>query len=209
MSMDKKSIAEKVSSGLVPGLIATGIGTVTGNPLAAFLPILTATPAAIRHEARLKKAFEEINEMLLQHEEKLKSLHDNEYAFVGELVNTVLRTTNEEKIGFLKLSIKNGIVDGKLNNERTTQVTRAIRDINASEANFLLKNIKYKIINVDFESKQKDDNSLTIASQSPEYELLGGLITLGLVPFTSKYADVDVYYFSDVAFDVVNLLKSD
>lgn len=203
--MEKETIIEKVSGNVLTNLGATAFSAVAGGPLAALLPALIQTPAARRHKKRIEKAFEEINKKLEEYGDKINEITDLHYKFVNEVASTILRTVDKKKIEYLKKAIQNGIEMPSLDEKTVTSLSRTIRDITTEEVAFLLKNISYKIIYLDFEGN--DEKSITIYSNSDEREVLSGLLALGLVIFTSKYVNVDAYYFSDTAFDIVNIFK--
>ena len=89
--------------------------------------------------------------------------------------------------------------------EEVNQLSRLLRDITVDEAKLLVDCIDYRTIFIDFEKEGNEE--YTIKKGSYEYEVLGGLVTLGLVHFSSRYADVDAYYFSDLAHKLVDILR--
>ena len=203
--MEKESIIEKISGNPLLNLGTTALSAAAGGPLAALLPLLAVTPAALRHNKRIEKAFEEINLKLNEMGSKLNDISDSHYKLVNEVVSSILRTTDEKKIDYLKKAIKNGLEMSSLDEKSATSLSRIIRDITANEVAFLLKSVSYKLIYVNLENK--DDGSLTVCKNTNEYELLSGLLALGLVTLTSTHAAVDAYYFSSIAYDVVNIFK--
>ena len=137
--MEKKSKIESLTGSLVTSLITTGIGVVTGGA-GAFLPLLTGSLAQKRHLERIEKAIREIEEYINNHDLKLKELTDSQYKIIGEAINYMLSTVNEEKIEYLKRAITNSFNDEfDYESDLETEVlTRILRDISAKEAEFIV-----------------------------------------------------------------------
>ncbi|MGO9016660.1 MAG: hypothetical protein ACLQF0_16995 [Dissulfurispiraceae bacterium] len=204
--MEKESKIEKISGNPLLNLSATALAAAAGGPLAALLPSLSGTLAASRHKKRIENAFEEINIKIEALGEKLKDITDSQYKLAMEFASIILRTTDDNKIEYLKKAIKNGLEIQYLDDKLATSLSRAIRDITAAEAAFLLKNIDYREIYVDY-AVPEGRNAITVNTKTEEYGILIGLSALGLVTLTSVYAGMDAYCFSDVAFEIVKLFK--
>jgi predicted RNase H-like nuclease (RuvC/YqgF family) len=203
--MEKESLVEKISGSLAVNLAATGISAAVGGPLAALLPVLSGTPAALRHKKRIERCLKELNQRLNEFGDRLRELTDEQFQFIAEVVNTILRTTNDEKIEILKNAVEKSLEKKTMEAEEVSQLSRLLRDITVEEAKLLVDCIGYSTIFIDFEKNGK--YNMTIKKATAEYEILGGLVTLGLVHFSSRYADVDAYYFSDLAHKLVNMLR--
>lgn len=202
----KKSNVEKVSGALTTGVLMTAVGVVSGNPLAAFLPLLAATPAARRHRERIEKSLMELHDRLVPLESQLQALTDAQFQYVGELASLIIRSTNEKKIEVLKRAIERGVASAEPIEKFGVQLARLLRDITPEEAAFLLDHAKYKEILIDFDAKG-DSSVAMIKKGTRDYELLGGLLTLGLIHYTQRRLQVDAYYFSDMARTLVEVLK--
>lgn len=202
----EKSAVEKLSGALTTGVLMTAVGVVSGNPLAAFLPLLAATPAARRHKDRIEKSLTELHERLLPLESQLATLTDAQFQYVGELAGSIIRSTNEKKIEVLKHAIERGVASAEPIERFGTQLARLLRDITPEEAAFLLEHEKYKEILIDFDAKN-ESGVVTVKRGTPDYELLGGLLTLGLLHYSQHRLQVDAYYFSDIARSLVEVLK--
>jgi hypothetical protein len=203
--MEKESMVEKISGNPAISLAATGFAATVGGFLAALLPVLAGTPAALRHKKRIENCFKDLNQSLEGVEKRLDKMSDNQFQFIADTVNTILHTTNDKKIELLKKAIYRSLEAEGIQTEEVTQLSRLLRDISVDEAKLLVDCIDYRTIFIDFEKEGNED--YTIKKDSSEYEVLGGLVTLGLVHFSSRYADVDAYYFSDLAHKLVDILR--
>jgi len=202
----EKSMVEKISGALTTSVLMTAVGVVSGNPFAAFLPLLAATPAAQRHKKRIEASLTDLNERLAHLESHVEKLTDAQLQYVGELANSIIRTTNDEKIEILKHAIEKGIISASPIERSGGQLARLLRDITPEEAAFLLDHEKYKEILVDFDDTN-DSSVATVKKGTRKYELLGGLLTLGLLHYSQHRLQVDAYYFSDIAEELVEVLK--
>lgn len=137
--MEKKSKLEALTSSWPITLAATGIGA-CGGVIGAFLPFLTGSLAQRRHIERIEKAIRAIEEYINKHDLKLKELTDSQYKIIGEAINCMLSTVNEEKIEYLKRAVKNSFndeLDSELGSEAEV-LTRILRDVSAKEAEFIV-----------------------------------------------------------------------
>ena len=175
----KPDWVEKISghpttSGAVTA-IATAFAATT--PAAIFLPVLTGTLAASRHERRLQEFIRDVTRQLEAHQNELNDLTDTQYQLISDAVASALHTVDRRKLEFLKLAITNSLnVDIPL--EQTAFIARAIRDISVEEAEFLLR-IGTRPITTDF--THRVDHSLQYVSpDSKDFMSLTGLVSLGL-----------------------------
>jgi len=206
--MEKESNIEKVSGNLFTSLAATAVSVAaTANPLVGFLPLLAATPAAIRHKKRVDATLEEISETLQHHDSLLRELSDSQYQFMAELVNVVLRTVDQKKLDYLKIAITKGAQAIAMTSEEATQLSRLLRDITADEAQFLVNHIDKKTVFIDFDKNIKK-YEMCVRRGSEEHKLFMGLCTLGLAAFSQKHFEVDAYHFVDIAHDLVRLITT-
>ena len=199
---DKPSMVEKISGNLIAeGAMAT-IGAFASFPLAPLLPVLSNSLANRRHRSRVEKALTEINRVLKEHEEKLKNLSDSQFKIINEAILTILQTTEDKKIEYLKLAIENNIEDEKVDLTFACEMSRILRDISADEIAFLVKNAHYSKIVFQDSTVGSD---LYVKPNSNEIMLVSGLISLGLIiPGTPTIDNISAYQFSPL---VQKLLK--
>jgi len=206
MVLQKPSVLEKISGSLPVVSTATALATYVGTPLAALLPVLSQAIATERHKKRVEKALEEIDLVLTQQEEKLKELSDAQYKLINEAILITLHTTEQEKIEFLKATIKNVLNQGPASISTATLMSRILRDITTDELLFLLKNSKYS--RIIFSEKSMNDQELYVDVHSKEGVIVSGLISLGLmVPGAATFDDVGRYQFSDLVKSVVEIVS--
>lgn len=139
MALEKPSLLEKISVSLPAVSTATVLATYVGTPLAALLPVLSQAIASERHNKRVEKALEEIDLVLTQQEQRLKELSDSQYKLINEVILTVLQTTEQEKIEFLKTAIRNTLNQEQMPISTATLISRILRDITVDELLFLRK----------------------------------------------------------------------
>ena len=132
-------------------------------------------------------------------------MSDNQFQFIADTVNTILHTTNDNKIELLKKAICRSFEAEGIQTEEVARLSRLLRDITVDEAKLLVDCIHYRTIFIDFE--KKDGENYTIKKGTSEYEVFSGLVTLGLVHFSSRHTDVDAYYFSDLAHKLIDILR--
>lgn len=186
---------------------ATAVAAGASVGAAIFLPILTGTLAARRHEERLAKFINDVSDELMGLERRLDELSDAQYQLIGDAVACALQTVNQEKLDYLRHVIRNSLsVD--IDPFNYAHVARVIRDISADEAGLLMTtsaNPKVLTLN-DHRMKRL----FTFNPRGHNEPLLRGLISLGLVErHASDASNVrgDVYAWTPLA-DVVHQLLS-
>ncbi|CAK8725191.1 hypothetical protein KKHLCK_16095 [Candidatus Electrothrix laxa] len=142
--MEGKSKLESASGSWLTTLAATGIGACGGVP-GAFLPLFTGSLAHGRHVKRIEAAIKDIEESINKQELRINELTDAQYKIIGDAINCILSTVDEEKIEYLKRAIRNSFkpeTASELESE-TEVLSRTLRDISAEEAQFIV-NRAYK-----------------------------------------------------------------
>lgn len=104
--MKEKSKLESASGSLPMTLTATGIGVLSGG-IASFLPLLTSSLAHGRHVKRIEDAIKAIEESVNKQGLRINELTDAQYKIIRDAINCMLSTVDEEKIEYLKRSIRN------------------------------------------------------------------------------------------------------
>ncbi len=204
---EKPSLLEKVSGSLLTGTAATALAAYVGTPLSALLPVLSQALASERHKERVEKSLIDINQILVCHENKLKELSDSQYKIINEIILTIMQTTEQEKIEYLKTAVKNTFKHNKLNISIATLISRILRDITLDEITFLIRNAKYSYL--IFSGQPKNDHELSIDVHSKECAIVSGLISLGLmVPGAATFEDIGRYQYSPLVSDVVGIISS-
>ena len=204
--LNKPTLIEKASGNVAVQSVLTGIAAITGNPIPALLPILSNSLASGRYKKRVEKALEDINEILIKHEKILKNITDAQYKIINEIILTILQTTEQEKILYLKNAIKNGIhID--ISMTMASQLSRIIRDISSEEIVFLNKNINYE--KVIFVEDPNMDSILHIEPNSHESILAACLMSMGLlVPSTAIIDNIGSYTFSELSKKLLEIVSA-
>lgn len=206
MALEKPSLLEKISVSLPAVSTATVLATYVGTPLAALLPVLSQAIASERHNKRVEKALEEIDLVLTQQEQRLKELSDSQYKLINEVILTVLQTTEQEKIEFLKTAIRNTLNQEQMPISTATLISRILRDITVDELLFLRK--YSSISRIIFSGQPMNNQELLVDVHSTEGGIVSGLISLGLmVPGAATFDDVGRYQFSDLVRSVVEIIS--
>ncbi len=205
--LDKASTLEKISGNLVTEGTLTVIGSLAGFPLAPLLPVLSNSLANQRHKQRVENELHEINEALKKHSDKLKHLTDSQFKIINEVVLTILQTTEDEKIKYLKDAVESNVESEKIPISYATQVARILRDISADELRFLIQNSHFS--RIVFDQDPLNDNELSIPKNSHQGSLVSGLISMGLlVSATSAWDDIGRYVFSPIVSKVLNAISA-
>ncbi|MCI5190553.1 MAG: hypothetical protein D3905_12370 [Candidatus Electrothrix sp. AS4_5] len=144
--MKEKTKLESASGSWLTTLAATGIGASSGV-IGAFLPLLTGSLAHGRHIKRIEDAINDIEESISKQELKIDELTDAQYKIIGDAINCMLSTVDEEKIEYLKKAIRNSFKPESASEiESETEVlSRILRDISAKEAQFIVNRIYNEI----------------------------------------------------------------
>lgn len=198
---------EKISGSLITQSTLTGLAAYIGTPLSALLPVLSGSLASNRHVKRVEKTLSEINEKFCEQEEKIKNISDSQYKLINETILTILQTTEDEKIKYLKRVIENSINEEAIPITLASQLSRIIRDISAEEITFLSKNINYnKVVFVEDSNVESD---LYIEPHSHQSTLAAGLISMGLlVPTKPTIDDIGSYEFSPLSKKLLKILST-
>ncbi|MEO6030604.1 MAG: hypothetical protein ABIP61_01680 [Burkholderiaceae bacterium] len=190
------------------GAALVAVAAYAATPLAALLPLLGQTLAAGRHRERIGRALAQIEMMLQAHEDELRALTDEQYKFVNEVILTTLQTTSGAKIGLLRNAIENGISDCSMQPHDAIFLSRAIRDMSAEEAQFLIDNFGYERIQLADADVEHEMKVLGVAPTSKDGQLVLGLSTLGLLmPAEPTWDDTGLLRFSPYVSKLLALLR--
>ena len=204
--LEKPSIVEKVSDSLVTEGALISIGALAAFPLAPLLPVLSNSIANRRHKARVEKTLLEIDETLKEHESKLQNLTDSQFKIINEAILTILQTTEDAKIEYLKTAIRSNVESEKVPISYASQVSRILRDISADELRFLIENSNYSTIVFDLE--KVGDNELKVEANSEQGALVTGLISMGvIVCASSSWDSIGRYKFSPLVTKVLAAIE--
>jgi len=205
--LKKPSMLEKISGNLaIEGALVT-IGAFAAFPLAPLLPVFSNSLANRRHKQRVENALYEINETLKNHKEKLKHLTDSQFKIINEVVLTILQTTEDEKIKYLKDAIKSNVESEKVAISYVTQVSRILRDISAYELRFLIEHSNCS--RIVFDQDPMNANELSIQKNSDQGAIVSGLISMGLIiSATSAWDDIGRYVFSPIVSKVLDAIRT-
>jgi hypothetical protein len=203
--MEKQSSLEKVTGSVAAQSALAALAASVATPLAALLPVLANSIAAERHRQRVETALADIDEQLQASAEIVRSLTDDQFKFLNEIVLAVLQTTEDEKLRYLKRAISNGISrDAELS--YSAQLSRILRDISATELRFVTEHFQYE--RIVFDAKPDSDKELRVNGASAAGVAVTGLIALGLlVPASSTMDDTGKYRFSPLVAKLIILVR--
>lgn len=196
--MPKKSVIEeptkleKISGGLTATTVATLIAANSSLVAAALLPMLVNSLAAGRYQKRIKSTLEDLQTELSALEEEIRNISDNQFQFVNEALATILHTTDESKLEYLKTAVVRAIGLSELEAHETTVMSRALRDISVVEIKFLLQIDHREMIILTSaepsEDQAADETKMFIDPNEGKAAHISGLQALGLVvPLGSGY----------------------
>lgn len=205
--MKLPSKLEKVTGSLPVSAGTTALAACMGGPVAALLPLLTYTLANERQKKRVKAALLEIEDRLDKVEDLRASLSDAQYKLINEVVTSILSTTDDTKLTFLKNAVFNASVQDALAMHDATVLSRALDQISIGELAFLKECYPKRIV---FHSKPVDD-FYNVDRFSPDGERATGLASLGLLARGGAEGLVDdtgAYHFTSLANRLLGLIKS-
>tara|TARA_Y100001001_G_scaffold149219_1_gene158841 strand:- start:718 stop:1347 length:630 start_codon:yes stop_codon:yes gene_type:complete len=177
----KPTALEQVAGHPAVTAAATAVAAGASVGAAIFLPILTGTLAARRHEERLAKFINDVSDDLMGLERRLDELTDAQYQLIGDAVSCALQTVNETKLEYLRGAIRNTL-SVEIIEAQTAAVARALRDISAEEAAFLVRTSTCSSVVINGQ-QPKGVGSISLPLGSDDVQLLSGLTTLGLYGF--------------------------
>lgn len=181
-SITPPTLLERLAGALPTNAALTAIGAAAGTPLAALLPVLSQTLAAQRQQQRVETALQEIDAILWQHQDELKSLSDEQYKFINESIVALLNTTDVRKMALLRNAVHNGIRNNELPPQDAAFLGRVVRDISADEALFLVGNFAYERIWLnESDPSENEKATLAVKPNTNDGKIVLGLISLGLV----------------------------
>jgi len=105
--MTKKSTVERLASSLPVNAAANAVAAfgATVTPLAAFVPFLVQSLASGRQAERLEKMFTELNLVIQEHSDQIRTLTDDQYKLVNEAIAAAFYTIDEQKLDLLKNAV--------------------------------------------------------------------------------------------------------
>lgn len=202
------SSVEKVTASIPVQGAANAVAAfgATITPLAAFVPFLFGALASGRQSQRLEAMFNEINAVITANAEKLKDISDDQYKFVNEAISAAFYTINQEKIELLKRAVTNAFLNPDSVLQISDSLSRVLRDISASEVEFIVKNYSFKLIVVRGDSEGLP-KTLAIKPNSSEEIILSGIINLGLLyPKTTRVGSM-AFEWSPLVIKLIRVLK--
>ena len=168
-------------AGSVPSEAAlTLVGVLSGNPLAALLPVLSNSLASGRQKKRVEAALADINSVLTIHANTLRNINDAQYKLINEVILTLLHTTSEEKLVYLRHAVRNSLEVSDMQAAEAALLSRIIRDISAEEADFLISSFSFQRLQLG-NSSGTEEGVLVIPIGGREELVVSGLISLGLL----------------------------
>jgi len=201
---------ERAAGSLAAEVALTLVAAAAGSPLAALLPVLGKTLAAERQRQRVEATLVAMDALLVEHSQQLAELTDSQYKFVNEAILALLHTTSEQKMVLLKNAVRNGLIDSSLPSQEAVFLSRIVRDISHEEAEFLSKNFAYQRIWLN-ETPAADHEipTLAVLPQSPEGQVVIGLMSLGLItPAEPTWDDSGLLRFSPLVAKLLALLSA-
>lgn len=203
------SALERVSGHTGTGAALTLLGALSGNPLAALLPVLSNSLASARQGKRVEEALCQIDTILKGHSDVLYNLTDSQYKLVNEAILALLHTTSPEKIQYLRRAVQNSLALADVLPQEAVVLTRIIRDISADEASFLINNFHFERVQLWPLNPDDDKNKvLAVSPESPDGLVITGLISLGLLSDAGQIiVDLGRYTFSPIVAKLLVLLR--
>lgn len=184
----------------------TLVGVLSGNPLAALLPVLSNSLASGRQKKRVEAALADINSVLTIHANTLRNINDAQYKLINEVILTLLHTTTEEKLVYLRRAVRNSLEEPDMQAAEAAALSRIIRDISAEEADFLISSFSYQRIQLG-DANGAEDGVLVIPIGGREELVVSGLISLGLlISAGPTIDDIGLLRFSNAVAKVIALL---
>ena len=208
--MKPASKLEKAAGSLAVEATLTAVAAAAGTPLAALLPVLAKCLASDRQKQRVEATLRDMNEFLLKHETQLATLTDQQYKFINEAVLSLLHTTNESKMRFLRSVVQNGLFASELKDQEAIFLSRIIRDISAEEAQFIIANFSYERIWLnESDPGESQQSTLAVRPSTPDGQVALGLLTLGLLTTAEPtWEESGLLRFTPLVAKLITLLRN-
>lgn len=210
MTLPKPTSLERVAGSLVSEVGLGALGAITGGVLAPLLPILAKSLASERQRKRIETALTELTSVLEAHDAVLRDLSDEQYKLINETVLTLLQTTQEAKLKYLRAVVENCLTGAQLLPEEASVISRIVRDISAEEIAFLLRAFEYDgvaLTEVPQPPEKQEDNILLVDPSSREALAVSGFLSLGLVASGDPTYDLTPLRFTRIVAKLIALLK--
>lgn len=175
----KPTALELIASHPVAAAAAAALAAGASAGASVFLPVLTGTLAARRHEERMGRFINDVTEDLKRLERRLDELDDAQYQLIGDAISCAFQTVSEEKLEYLRRAIRNGL-STDIDPVKSAYISRCIRDISPEEAAFLISNIDEPAIAI-VQAPQAVSDALVVAAGSGNELVVSGLLSLGLL----------------------------
>lgn len=175
----KPSALEAVAGNQVAQAALTVTAAVTGNSLLGAIPALMESLAARRHAQRIDAAILDINTCFEAMQVEVRNISDSQFKVVCESLDALRRTTEEEKIDYLKRAIVNAVGMCDLQSHSAAHLSRILRDMSGDEARFVADNFRYE--SVALGTFSVDDRTLSVTPNSQDHAVVAGLLSLGLL----------------------------
>lgn len=197
--------------GLTAATAAAGaaVATMAATTLLPLLPILAKSLAAGRQERRIARNLAAIEQVLIQHEDKLERLSDERYALINEVVLAAMGSTNDTKLAYLRNAVQNVLSLPELLPQEAVVLGRVVRDMSADEARFLMDHQGAGRISIGGADITSALDHYCVDPDSNEALCVYGLLSLGvLTPGEAMYDTMGMLGFSRLAPKLVALLSS-
>lgn len=200
-----------VEVGLTAATAAAGaaVATMAATTLLPLLPILAKSLAAGRQERRIARNLAAIEQVLIQHDDKLERLSDEQYALINEIVLAAMGSTNDTKLAYLQNAVQNALALSELPPQEAVVLGRVVRDMSADEARFLMDHHSAERISIGGADIASALNHYCVDPNSNEALCVYGLLSLGvLTPGEAMYDTMGMLGFSRLAPKLIALLSS-
>lgn len=199
---------ERAMGSLPAAAAAAALAAFAGTPLAALLPVLTQTLAAGRQQARIAHSLQAINQDLETQRARLDELTDQQYQIIAGAVGAVFETIDPRKLDYLRRVARNVIDVKDVASQEAVALARALKELSADEAMFLIENFHYERVQVTARTPEHEKKTLLILPTSPGALAVNGLVSMGLLENGEPtWGDGNLLRFSSLVAKLIALLK--
>ena len=203
------TVVEKVSGSAATESSLAMLAVADGGIVSAALPILAKSLASERQRKRFEQAISEIGETLKAHEQIIRDLSDAQYKLIGEVILALAQTTDDEKVRYLKVAVRNSLGEIEIRPQEAVMLGRLLRDISADEASFLVRNFGFERVWFNESPFNGTENIIAVKPSSSEGLVVAGLISLGLLlPAEPTWDDSGLMRFAPLVAKLLALLRA-
>lgn len=213
------------AGGLIGTFVAGPLGGLVGGAIGGAIPSLVNIPIAKAHQEKLQSTLNEIEFELKKDIDLINKLNGEQFKIINELIITLNRTVDVDKIEYLKNAILKTVNYKDYSSYESILLSRIVRDISTEEIKFIIDNYHYKTINIyswydhkdnteegvkktrELNTRIKNEQGILFLPDSIEALIINGLVSLGVLAPDALATGIHKYKYTDITVKLLVLLR--